>query len=161
MILGKMFAASVVLIVLGAVLTGQLLKRGVSGVWVGLFGALLVIAGTIVIYSPGVPATCAIVGCVVAGAGGGILTSWLTTRTPTVAPSRDQLGTTGGILSQLLYLGMFLGPPVVLAIFGNFPRLVFYAFVIAANITPIVLLAPKGWLLPSRKKLAEASTIWR
>jgi len=156
MILGKMFAASVVLMVGCAILTGQLLKRGIAGVWIGLFGALLAIAGTIVVYSPGVPAAVAIVSSVVAGGGGGILTSWLTTRIPSVAPSREQLGTTGGILSQLLYLGMFLGPPVVLGIFDNFPRIVFYAFVAAANLTPIALLAPKGWLSLSRRGLAEA-----
>jgi hypothetical protein len=29
------------------------------------------------------------------------------------------------VLSQLLYIGMFLGTPVVLGVFENFPRLVF------------------------------------
>ena len=138
-VLGEMFAASVALMVLAAVATGQLLKRGVPGVFIGAIGALVAISGTITTFAPDVPVHVAIVASVLSGVGGGILMSWLTTTIPAAAPDPGQIGSTGGILSQLLYLGMFLGPPVVLWIFNGFPRIVFDAVVAAANLLPVLL----------------------
>jgi len=139
-VLAEMFVGSVALHVVASILTGAVLNRGIRGIGIGAVGAVVASVGIILTFSELVSTNIAIVASVIGGFGSGILTAWLTTLIPAVAPDKDQIGTTSGVVSQVLYLGMFLGPPVVLGILGNFPKIVFFALVVIVNLLPLALL---------------------
>lgn len=106
--------AGMLLNILGCLSVGPMLNRGVRPFSVAVGGVCFTIAGgvTLGLALPGFHAAAAI-SCVFFFGAGVIVGLWA--LLPSVAPSRQSLGATSGMVTQLTLWGVLFGPPVAFA----------------------------------------------
>lgn len=138
-LIGQTFLASVILMIASSYVCGRVLSHKGREHLVALTGCVIASIGGIIVFLPWVAVPVALGVSVLSSVGNGIQMAWLISRIPHVAPSEDLMGSTGGIVSQMLYIGMFVGPPVVLTLLDDAPLFVFAAVIVAINVLPLVL----------------------
>ncbi|WP_226573822.1 MFS transporter [Mangrovibacter yixingensis] len=96
---------------MGCLLVGALLNRGIKALTLGIVGIVLTGLPALVIFSlqPGLMPS--IFASWVFTFGSGLLVG-MWALAPVVAPSRDSMGATSGLITQLTLIGVFLGPPL-------------------------------------------------
>ncbi|MEN3752008.1 hypothetical protein ABC733_02760 [Mangrovibacter sp. SLW1] len=94
---------------MGCLLVGALLNRGIKALTLGIVGIVLTGLPALVIFSlqPGLMPS--IFASWVFTFGSGLLVG-MWALAPVVAPSRDSMGATSGLITQLTLIGVFLGP---------------------------------------------------
>jgi predicted MFS family arabinose efflux permease len=100
---------------LGCLSVGVLLKNGWSARVLALGGGVVMLLGGLALYAPDVSFAAAGVATAVFGFGIGIVNGLIWAMVPSVSPSRETLGATGGLVAQATYLGVLLGPPAIFA----------------------------------------------
>ena len=95
----------------GCLMVGALINRGVKAVRIGLAGIVLTGLPALLIFSlqPGLWPS--IFASWVFTFGSGLLVG-MWALAPIVAPSRESIGATSGLITQLTLIGVFLGPPL-------------------------------------------------
>lgn len=102
----------------GCLSVGPLLKRNNPPAFIALAGAILLTAGGMALYLPGMSLLGAIIGTSVFTFGIGLTNGLIWATVPTVSPASSTLGTTSGLVAQATYLGVLLGPPAIFATFA-------------------------------------------
>lgn len=98
----------------GCLLVGALLNRGVKAMVIGLFGLVLTGLPALAIYTLPLGFTFSIGASWLFMFGSGLLVG-MWALAPVVAPSRESIGATSGLITQLTLVGVFLGPPLFIA----------------------------------------------
>lgn len=92
-------------------MVGALLNRGVRAMLIGALGIVLTGIPALVIFSLQLGLWPSLVASWVFTFGSGLLVG-MWALAPVVAPSRDSIGATSGLITQLTLIGVFLGPPL-------------------------------------------------
>ncbi|MGK3123755.1 nitrate/nitrite transporter [Candidatus Pantoea formicae] len=98
----------------GCLLVGALLNRGVKAMVIGLFGLVLTGLPALAIYTLPLGFAFSIGASWLFMFGSGLLVG-MWALAPVVTPSRESIGATSGLITQLTLVGVFLGPPLFIA----------------------------------------------
>lgn len=96
---------------IGCLLVGYLLNRGVRAVVIGCCGLLITGVPALAIYLLPLGFAVSIAASWLFMFGSGLLVG-MWALAPVVAPSRESIGATSGLITQLTLVGVFLGPPL-------------------------------------------------
>ncbi|MEL0553296.1 putative MFS family arabinose efflux permease [Raoultella sp. BIGb0399] len=96
---------------IGCLMVGALLNRGVRATLIGAMGIVLTGLPALMIFSLQLGLWPSLVASWVFTFGSGLLVG-MWALAPVVAPSRDSIGATSGLITQLTLIGVFLGPPL-------------------------------------------------
>ncbi|WP_380872372.1 MFS transporter [Sphingomonas sp. DBB INV C78] len=142
--IGVISAGSIACSVGGGIIAGFLFNRGANVKLVATSGALVSAVATLLVYAPSMPTSFALAAQFVGAVSGGLLFAWITTNIPKVAPDPSRVGATGGAVSQLLYLGMAIGPSFMFFILAQPSRLPLILAVVIAYGLPLIFLRRKA-----------------
>jgi hypothetical protein len=92
---------------IGCLMVGALLNRGVRATWIGASGIVLTGIPALVIFSLQIGLWPSLVASWIFTFGSGLLVG-MWALAPIVAPSRDSIGATSGLITQLTLIGVFL-----------------------------------------------------
>jgi len=99
---------------IGCLMVGAMLNRGVKAAAIGVVGLILTGAPALAIYTLPLGFMVSIAASWVFMFGSGLLVG-MWALAPVVAPSRESIGATSGLITQLTLVGVFLGPPLFIA----------------------------------------------
>nr|WP_310617818.1 MFS transporter [Pantoea cypripedii] len=99
---------------IGCLMVGAMLNRGVRAAAIGVVGLILTGAPALAIYTLPLGFMVSIAASWVFMFGSGLLVG-MWALAPVVAPSRESIGATSGLITQLTLVGVFLGPPLFIA----------------------------------------------
>lgn len=99
---------------IGCLMVGALLNRGVRAVVIGMVGLVLTGLPALAIYTLSFGFAFSIGASWLFMFGSGLLVG-MWALAPRVAPSRESIGATSGLITQLTLVGVFLGPPLFIA----------------------------------------------
>lgn len=100
-------------VIVGSLSVGHLLKAGQSARRLALIGGAVTLVGGIVLYLPPTQYFGACASVCAFSLGIGLVNGLIWTCVPGVAPSPETMGATSGLVSQVTYLGVLLGPPAI------------------------------------------------
>ncbi|MDF7658100.1 MFS transporter [Erwiniaceae bacterium L1_54_6] len=99
---------------IGCLMVGAMLNRGVKAAAIGVVGLILTGAPALAIYTLPLGFMVSVAASWVFMFGSGLLVG-MWALAPVVAPSRESIGATSGLITQLTLVGVFLGPPLFIA----------------------------------------------
>ncbi|QGY29145.1 MFS transporter [Pantoea cypripedii] len=99
---------------IGCLMVGAMLNRGVKAAAIGVVGLVLTGAPALAIYTLPLGFMVSVAASWVFMFGSGLLVG-MWALAPVVAPSRESIGATSGLITQLTLVGVFLGPPLFIA----------------------------------------------
>lgn len=99
---------------IGCLMVGALLNRGVKAAAIGVVGLVLTGAPALAIFTLPLGFMFSIGASWLFMFGSGLLVG-MWALAPVVAPSRESIGATSGLITQLTLVGVFLGPPLFIA----------------------------------------------
>ncbi|XBS71440.1 MFS transporter [Acerihabitans sp. KWT182] len=99
---------------IGCLMVGALLNRGIRAVVIAFAGVLLTCLSGLALYTLQTGFMFSIAASWIFMFGSGLLVG-MWALVPIVAPSRESIGATSGLITQLTLVGVFLGPPLFIA----------------------------------------------
>lgn len=99
---------------IGCLMVGAMLNRGVKAAVIGVVGLILTGAPALAIYTLPLGFMVSVAASWIFMFGSGLLVG-MWALAPLVAPSRESIGATSGLITQLTLVGVFLGPPLFIA----------------------------------------------
>ncbi len=103
---------------IGCLMVGALLNRGVKAAAIGFIGLFLTGLPALAIYTLSLGFMMSIGASWLFMFGSGLLVG-MWALAPVVAPSRESIGATSGLITQFTLVGVFLGPPLFIAAQSN------------------------------------------
>jgi MFS family permease len=136
---------------------GYFLSRGATVRSLAIAGTLAAIAAAMLIFLPFVSIVTAVGAALIFTIGTGVVTGIASALIPSAAPSPETIGSTSGLVFQLVLIGVLAGPPIVFGVLGTRGFSVLAVVITAAAAGSLALLPI--WDSRQRKtQLAHATT---
>lgn len=141
-----------VFVVVGSLSVGYLLRAALTAKRIALTAGLVMLAGGVALYLPAASFLVACAAVCVFSLGIGTVNGLIWTFVPGASPSPETMGATSGLVSQVTYLGVLLGPPAIFATLHDGGWTVRIGLVVLAV---IIQLAPLPLGMAARRAASE------